>query len=183
MSFHSRLFWMFIGYVAGAILGYIVRWIQESLELRAVMNPFKNTNHSRIQSIGLALIVLIVAAASFRSQINSNRITNSQKQFKKISSCNEQFVAEVISALNSRTTFSSEQAAANINLQNAQANFLRTITKIPPITMEQGTVALSDYISALTTYLDVQKKQSGAQIENPYPTTSEFSACVNAKGK
>lgn len=183
MSFHSRLLWMFIGIIAGSGLGYIVRMLQESKERREIMENPKVSKHNLIQSVALFLVVAITVTAAIFSQRSSNKITDTQEKFNREVACNQLFTDKVISALNARTTFTSEQASANVNLQTAQVNFLKQLTASPPIGEQEAGVALNTYISALNNFLTVQGKTTSTIDNNPYPTTEDFNKCLNTKGK
>jgi len=144
----------------------------------------------RLKSWTLALVVFICVFASFQTQhVNNDLRANDagdkrqQDQIERISECNSDFLGKTISALNERTTYSKEQAQANIDLQIGFQTFLRVLTLQPPPTTKQSTAAFVKYFEKLNAFVDLAKKSQNKVELNPYPTLDEFSDCVNSKEK
>ena len=124
------------------------------------------------------LLVVLVAFSTIKSQTASNRSADVQKNQAVVATCTSEFLAKTIRALNERTTYATDQAAANIELQRAQAQFVGIVLTDPPLPSDAQRRALQRYYSALNDYIDVNSKVSQKAVQFPYPTNDEYRACL-----
>jgi len=190
MSLDERLGWLLVGCVIGFVLGYIVRALRDiKEELDEVDGILKKSPRSRndrgfmrfpiISDIALLAVVLLTVWASFSSQHASNQVHEQQKVQTRITSCTNEYLAKTIKALNERTTYSQEQAAANVALQKAQSEFLGALLHVPPYSSEVKQKALQSYFETLNKFVEISGKSDDKVSQNPYPTATEFTDCVN----
>lgn len=190
MSLDERLKWLIIGCVIGFILGYIVRALQgikeELVEVETILKdePRKRNDHGFmrypvIADFALLVVVLMTVWAAFASQHATNQVHEQQKAQARITSCTNEYLAKTIEALNERTTYTLDQAQTNVKLQEAQKNYLKFLTHIPPYPEVERAAALRDYVARLSDFVEVSIKNTAKVSANPYPTPTEFSDCVH----
>lgn len=192
----ERLIYLAIGGAIGFVLGYMVRSLRRidaRLEgVEKIKKPPNDAGFVRnpiILDIVLLLVVLMTAWAAVSSQLNSNKLADAQHTIAtnqvrqdRLTSCTSTFLSETIVALNERTTYTQEQADANVQLQKAQAQFLGLLfRKQPPVTREESYAAAQKYFNALTSFIEVNAKSNNKVSSNPYPTNDEFRACIDHK--
>jgi len=192
MSLDERLLWLLVGCVIGFFLGYFVRTLREIKEelgdvderLKKEASPRKKNDRGSIRDtivmeLGLLLVVLITIYAAFSSQKASNEVHDQQKQQARVISCTNEYLVKTISALNERTTYSQDSVDANVKVQGSLLSLLQFLTHVPPYSQAQRTNKLQDYVATLNNFVSVSGKNSSKVSQNPYPTSSEFTDCVN----
>lgn len=189
MSFDSRFGWMLMGCIIGFMCGYIVRSLRELKDQveqveQHVKEKSKDEGFVRnalVLDMALILVIALTVWASFSSQKSSNDVKNTQATLTNITICNQQYLSKTISALNSRTQYSQQQADANVDLQQAQFKFLTTIINRTTHTDAERQKQSLDYLDALQRYLTLAGKSSSTIKDNPYPTNAELATCLSRK--
>lgn len=196
--FADRVVWMLVGSLVGFVLGYVVRTLHDSKEemdeVLEVVREIKdkldaddsNSTEKRfhingesgsidlgfLKNLVIAGVVLITAFAAFSSQNASNNVRSSTE-------CNRKFLAQTISALNERTTYTVRQSDAIVKLQKAQSVYLKELLVRPPKPDSDLTKALRTYVRTLTRYVEVTDRARAKVEANPFPTESELSKCLS----
>lgn len=188
MELTERAIYMLIGGAMGFVAGYIVRYLREIKEkVDKVGEIVERDNRDErgfvrfpiIADIALLAVVVLTVWAAFSSQRASNDVQNTQDRITRITYCNQQFLSKTIKALNERTTYSRDQAAANVELQKAQAEFIRLILHKPPYTAERRERALQEYFQALTSFVMLNAQTEIKADTYPYPTNEELADCLS----
>lgn len=99
----------------------------------------------------------------------------------RVTVCTQEYLTKTIKALNDRTTFTVEQAQANIRLQEAQANFFQLLLEEPPRSEEERRAAALAYVNSLEIFVKVGNQFTKDVKGNPYPTSEDFLTCLNTK--
>lgn len=187
MDLTDRVLLLMVGGVIGFILGYIVRSLREiKEELDEVDDLVKKQQHGdegfmqvRIVADVMMLVVLCLTVyAAVVSGIAAEESRDSQDQLEKVTDCNTEFQSKTITALNERTTYSTEAAAANVELQKAQAAYVEIFDDVPPPTREEGLEAFRTYFEALNDYIDLSTRSKNKIEDFPYPTAEDFKECL-----
>lgn len=190
MDFEERLGWMLIGCGIGFILGYLVRTLQAMKgEIDEVDGLVKRKLGDRktdeglvryplILDVALAIVVGLTVWAAFSSQRASNDAETVQKDQAVFVTCNSEYLSKTIRALNERTSYATDQAQANIELQRAQSQFLAIILAQPPVDDDAQRRALQRYFDGLTKYIDINSKVAQKAVSFPYPTNEELRQCL-----
>lgn len=100
------------------------------------------------------------------------------RRIEKITQCTLEFTSKTIRALNERTTYTQAQANANVRVLAAQAEFLRIVLVIPPVTEAAKRSALEDYVVALSKFNEVAAKNRATVREHSFPTNKELAGCL-----
>lgn len=192
MRLDSRIELFLFGCVIGFIVGYIVRSLRDIRKKVNEVDEIVKKKQDRgavsieaLKNLALFVVVILTVWAAWTSQKSSDKTQDTQikqkvtqNQLVKITSCNQDFLAKTIAALNARTVYSQDQAKANVDLQSAQLKLLTLAFKKPPLSDSEGAAAVKTYFDALTTFVSFSSKQTNAIAENPYPTSTAFSDCL-----
>jgi hypothetical protein len=92
--------------------------------------------------------------------------------------CTTQVLFDVVAAVNSRTTYTTDQTNSNIELIKAQLEFLTRFSDEPPPTDEEAIQVYNQYVAAVTAFLTLAEKTRDQQIQNPYPTVEDLTTCL-----
>lgn len=197
MGFEERLGWMLLGCGIGFVLGYLVRTVRDLKgELDEVDGLVKRklgdraTDHAEptdaglvryplLLDVALVFVLALCVWASFASQKASNDAEEVQKAQGVFVSCNTEYLSKTIRALNERTTYATEQARSNIELQRAQAEFVSVLLKDPPVPINARREALERYFDALNNFIAITSKVADKAETNPYPTNEDLRECLN----
>lgn len=187
MGLDDRLGWLLLGCIIGFALGYIVRYLQEIKEELDEVDRVVKKNHNEdgfvrnpiVMDIALLFVVVLTVYAAFSSQQASNDVQASQDRIARITFCNQQYLSKTIQALNERTTYTQDQARANVDLQRAQGRFIGILLKNPPVADREVKDALTNYFTALTTFVTVNSKADAKVDTYPYPTNDELQNCLD----
>ena len=188
MDLVERAAMLILGGIIGFIAGYLVRSLREikddvhdvKEELHEVDEIVKHKlsgddgfmAHRYVADVLMVVVLVIVAWSAFASQAATNTS-------KKNGDCTMQYLDRTIVALNERTTYTQEQAEANVELQKAQAEFLALLLRRPPYPEAKRTEAAQNYLQTLTDFATVSTKNVNAIAQNPYPTPEDFQSCLN----
>jgi hypothetical protein len=193
MDLLERALYFCIGGFFGSILGYVVarlKVIDEKVEevddiVKTKLSPDDRgfMRYPFVADVMLLLVVLVTVWAAFASQKASNDVQDTQERMNYVTDCNQKFLAKLLVAVNERTTFTGQQARANIELQRAQAKFLGVLLADPPKGEQIRIQAANEYFNSLTAYVDVNGKAARSVEENPYPTIEEFGQCLEQAPK
>lgn len=201
MEWGDRLVFLLIG----AILGYIVRMLQDiKTEVHEVDQLVKKNGPKRNEDgfarfpIVLDVLIFVLAAMTVWSFTKGEQATDDANQaleqvqaqnaqlkaqnarIEKVASCNLEFTAKTIKALNERTTFTTEQAASNVRVLEAQLEFLRVVLFIPPVSDALRREALQQYTENVDRFVELAGKTKDKSEQYAYPTNDELLACLNA---
>lgn len=190
MSIHmDNLVYMAVGACIGAVAGFHVRdvrAIREKMDkVDKIVLKREEKGFMRIPAVANAFMIAVLVIsvyASFSTQKTNNELKSTQARISRITFCNQAYLAKTIRALNERTTYSGDQATANVELQKAQAGYLQIRLQIPP-DAQKTEAALKAYFDRLTKFVMTSEKVSNKQSQYPYPTNTEFSDCVNQENK
>lgn len=207
MGLDERLAYFILGAVCGLIVGYIIRSLRDiERKVDRVDKRTKRRDEggfatlpsgprfdrfrefaSRInwRSVALFLVVAFTVIASFQSQVASNDVQKNgeedrktQARISRITVCNSQFLGQTILALNERTQYSTQQAAANVDLQREQLRLLTIALTIPPPDPADGLAATERYLEKLNKFIELATKTRVKTTANKYPTLDDFNQCV-----
>lgn len=189
MDVLERAIFLAIGGGIGFILGYIVARLREiKEEVDEVLDIEKHNARTRdergfmrfpvVADVMLLAVIILTVWAAFASQRASNTVEEQQDDISRITTCNQAFLGDLLIAVNERTTFTADQARANIDLQRSQSQFLAIILADPPKTDAAQDQALRDYFANLNDFIEVNSNAARKAEENPYPTIEEFNACL-----
>lgn len=187
MGLDDRVTYLILGMAVGFILGYITKALREiKEEIKQVDKTVKRQRNERgfmrfplVADAMLLVVLSITVYAAFSSQKVSNDVTDTQDLISRVTFCNQEYLADTISALNERTTYSTEQARANVKLQEEQTELLAFLLTEPPPDESAGREALRDYFqSGLQNFINVNERALAKYEENPYPTEDELQACL-----
>lgn len=203
MAFDDRLLSLLVGLAVGFVVGYVVRLLQDIMEeLDEVDEIVKELGSHEDNHVGngktkpnrqnengfmrypwavntaALLVVGLTAYAAFVSQRASNDVQDSQDRSNQVVACNEQVLGEVLIALDERSTYTAELAAANIDLQQAQYDFFTLLAHKPPYSEERRERAFLVYVDAQRVFLDLAEKSRAKVATHPFPTIEDFSKCL-----
>lgn len=200
MTFGERVGW----FVLGMILGYLVKVIldtrKEGREVRDILRKRKEDEsgfmrHPIIADIALVMVVAMCVFASFSTQSTNNKLEKAiqdiesneaqddktQDRLARITVCTQSYLSQTIEALNQRTEYTKEQAEANVKLQLAQREFLELLIVAPPVSDEEASEAVENYVQKLTEFADLAGKQRTKVSSFPYPTETELKKCLEKR--
>lgn len=200
MDLAERVILLVVGGGFGFILGLIVARLQdiknevdEVLTLEKERHDVSNNPHETdergsaitgyLPHITLLVVVLITVFAALSSQRSSNNVEDTQDSIEAVTMCNQRFLGQLLYTVNERTTFSADQAKANIELQKVQSRYITTLLANPPESVESKTYALKEYYDKLTNYISVNSQAAKKLEENQYPTIDQFNSCVDSNMK
>lgn len=133
----------------------------------------------RFNVIAWVLLLSIVAWSVFQTAKTNSQLADAQEAMQRSSNCTQQFLGATVLALNERTTYSTQQAEANVALQEAQVEFLSLLSTDrgnDPATFNE---ALGKYLEAQRTYSEVVALNAGQVRQYPYPTVEEYRTCLS----
>ncbi len=161
------------------------------------------------KNITLLVVVLLTLYASIQSQIAANDsdrstdkiqtqqntinaqqsllaaqqkiIAAQQVRTDKLVTCDQQFLAQTIGALNARTAYTQSQNAANVDLQKSLSNLVTLSLQIPPLSAADARHVVEGFSAALKHFLEISAKSANQVDNNPYPTPTAFQDCLSAK--
>jgi hypothetical protein len=193
---------LLIGCLFGFGFGYIVRFLQDILATLTEtkeevddLTMIARKNHpedfgaarmSFLRDVALAVVVLLVAWAALSSQHasdksneNSKQVIQTQDFVVRIATCNQQFLAATLRALNQRQESVQKRADANLDLQKEQAAFFSLLLGQPPKSEAVRRHAAEKYLDALTHFVEQSNRTEQQNNAFPYPTNEELNNCIN----
>lgn len=191
MSWTERLAWLSLGCFLGFVLGYIVRSLREIKEEVEEIDGIvkEKRRHTReddgfsryplMWDVVLLVVVILTAWGAFSSAKASNDAQDSQHQVAVVTTCNQEFLAKTIRALNIRTNSVQSRADANLELQKAQSEFFSLLLRKPPESEVVRSQAAEDYLNALKDFVRESGQAETTGTSFPYPTNEELSKCLN----
>lgn len=205
MSLDDRFWYLILGVLIGYLLGRYTRKLDVIEKELHEVDEIVKEDHDKprgeggfmsmrvVRDAAVLVTVLVSFYAAFLTQgaanesaqttkdVKANQVSlkKAQNTIESVVDCNQKYLAETISALNARTTYSGGQANANVELQKAQAAALRVIIGPPPPTAEATDAATRAYLKRLTEFLGISAAQAQQVLLNAYPTEEAFSTCVS----
>lgn len=193
MELSDRIVLLCVGGFIGFVLGYITASVREIKEKVDKVEKHENSRGENgfmrfpvIQDIMLLTVLALTVWAAFSSQEAVNNFKDQQKELeasqrtdKKITECTSDLLTKTITALNERTTYTTQAAAANVELQKAQRAYIAIFDDVPPPSKEEAITAFSDYFTALDQFIIITAKSRDKSEDFPYPTTEEYEKCLN----
>lgn len=188
MGLDDRLWFLLVGAAIGFVLGYITRALREiKEELHDVEEIVKRDRGERgsalysfVSNLSLVIALALTVYAAIVSQQASNDVRDTQDRMTQVVRCNQAYLAEALSALNERSTYSTQQARANVKLQKAQAHLLKILLTEPPPSELRGRRVLRSYFEqGVLNYIDVNSKAIKKYEMNPYPTEEDLWSCMS----
>lgn len=142
-----------------------------------------------------AVMILVLALcfwASWSTGSTNNKLEDAIKDIKrvqtagmaqdrrieKITQCTLEYTSKTIKALNERTTYTQDQADANVRVLSAQSHFLKIVLILPPVTKAESRAALEEYVSALNDFNRVAAKNRAKVKQYSFPTNQELADCL-----
>lgn len=209
MSLDDRFGWIILGCIIGYVVGRIqgtmrantrqLQAIKEELdEVDEIVKDHErhHDEHGFMTFMNAALVVVLVLTvyAAFSSgkavndvkkvqvqqAANQAALEDAQARLDAVVACTQKILSKAVVALNERTTYSTEQSRANVDLQKSQSAFFKILLHKPPYSQQRRDEAVQQYFSDLTAFLDVSKAQAVKVAENSYPTDEELSSCLDA---
>lgn len=132
-----------------------------------------------VQDFAVIIVVAVTAWAAFASNHAANEVQKTQDDQVVITTCTAEFLASTMEALNERTTFTKEQAEANVELQKAQAAYVGIFFQDPPPIPQQAMEALRKYFDKLTEFITINAKALAKVEQNPFPTVKGYNRCLH----
>lgn len=187
VNLDDRLGYFLLGCFIGAVVGYMLRYLQKiDRNVGKVQDAVTKKRHEEglirypwALDIALLAVVIVTVWAAFSSAAASDKVKNNQENIEKITYCNQAFLSKTIVALNERTTYSRAQSDANVELQTGFLAFLRVLQFQPPKPESERVAAFNGYVKKLDNYVELNKKTKDKAAENPFPTATEFSDCLD----
>lgn len=179
MDLMDRLIWMSFGMIIGFALGHIVaslRAIKEEVdEIDTIVKKEPNDSgfmrFPLLADIALVVVLAVVVWGSVLAQKASNEV-------EKTSACNQEFMGQLLEAVNERTTYSQERANLNVEVQSDQAAFLEVILREPPPSTDVTRDSLREYFKKLSSYISVNSRAQAKAEKYPYPTVDDYDSCI-----
>ena len=162
-----------------------------------------NVKHSRNEDGAIRLpsfkafvlfaVVLMTVYAAFSTGTTNGKLSQAiediqagqkadddqNRRLEKISQCTLEFTSKTIRALNERTTYTQAQASANVDVLTAQAELLRIVLTLPPVTESQSRAAVQAYAQALDDFNQIAEKSKAKTQAYAYPTNQELAECLD----
>lgn len=198
MSFDDRVVYLAIGVVIGFFCGYLTRTLREiKEEIHEVDDILKETNtrdeqgffsmsRATVNNVALFFVVLLAFTASIQSQLASNKLDDTQAQYKvtqmqlgKVVACNRDILGSALDALNTRSAFSRTQASSNLTLQKANAQLFNDLLHRPPYSSKHLLQSVKNYTAALNLFVKAGTKSQRISVIVQYPSADELVDCVN----
>lgn len=189
MGLDQRISWL----VVGCALGYIIRMLQEIKtevhEVDELLTREKDDGGFTRLPLVLDAMILILFALTiwsvFRVEGSVERSADADAanlaqndRIEQIASCNLEFTETTIKALNERTEYTVDQAAANVDVLESQLAYLRLVLVLPPVSPAQQRASLEEYVANLDAYVAVTGKARVKADIYAYPTNKELSDCL-----
>jgi hypothetical protein len=197
MALIDRAIWFTAGWWVGFFIGWLVKRQRDTTstlkEIRDTVNSILEDRRNEggfvrnryVLDVFLLVIVCITAYAAFRSEQTSDRLADTQEKLaetqqrlENTTACNRVYLGETIDALNQRTTYTVQQAQANLELQKEQARYLGTVLVLPQPSAAELRTSLQRYFSELGKFTRTNTRTIDEIESNPYPTPTEFSQCL-----
>lgn len=194
MGLDDRVAYLILGCFIGFVLGYIARTLQTLADrVDEVDKTVKKRDEGGfvrnpiMLDVVLLFVVGLTAWAAIASQIASNKSNDTsdtviqiQKDMAKNQACTTQVLFDVVTAANDRTTYSADQADANIKAWQAQLNLL-TKSQDPSLSRAQQINLYQTYTSQVQRYLELAVKARDQAQNHPYPTVEDLTGCLQKK--
>lgn len=197
MDLNDRLVYLLIGVGIGFILGYItkaLRNIEEELHevdenVKKVKDEGGFIRFPIFANLALVTVLVVAVWASFAAEKNNDALVETQEELarqqvliQRITTCNQMYLEQTVSALNERTTYSSDQARSNVKLVEAQARFLRILLTEPTPPEPVRRDALRLYFDpTVLTFIEFNERALAKFKANPYPTADDVNTCLNSE--
>lgn len=192
MTMDERIAWLAVG----CVLGYIVRTLQEIKrevhEVDEIVTKRKPDEEGSISfTLVLNVMILVLFATTIWSALrveqsvdksDSAIAANSAQndRIEEISSCNLEYTAKTIAALNSRTTYTKAQLDANVDVMVTQLEFFQLVLKLPPLPEAVQRKAAEEYVLQMDEFVVLSNKQGRTLELNDYPTNEELADCLGS---
>lgn len=131
--------------------------------------------HTRLYgNVALLLVVGITIWAAVVSQRASDDVREVQVRMGQILDCNQTVFAKALGVLNDRTTYSTSQLDANLELQIAQANMIESILDDRSLSERESEL----YLEKLLVFNAATQKSKSTRDTKPYPKAEDIERCV-----
>ena len=197
MPLDERIGW----FLLGVVIGYVVRTIRdikkEVREVEEIVSREKNQRgfmrNAFVADFAVLLVIAMCVYASFSTQITNNRLEaaiediqqaekdaeENRDRISRVAVCSQEYLARTIEALNQRTTYTQDQADANVALNRAQRDFLVILSRVPPPTDADAKIALSNYVARLREYTAAYDKNKDKTETYAYPASEDLDRCLS----
>lgn len=190
MTIDERFGWLLIGCMIGLLLGYSVRiledvadnskfWMNGPERFTSRHSDQRGVMHTRLYgNVALLLVVAITVWAAVVSQRASDDVREVQDRMGQILECNQNVFARALDVLNDRTTYSTDQLDANLDLQIAQSNMIEAILLEDPPTAGTYERESELYLEKLLVFIGATQKSKTTRDTKPYPKAEDIERCV-----
>lgn len=196
MAFDDRLTALLLSFLVGAVVGYLVRLLQDILadvkgmkeELDEVDEIVKTELVTRKDEKGYfrlsfnVIAMLLVVGLAFYASVVSQRASNDSKKAVEtnaiVTYCNLDITTKALTALNERSTYTASQTSANVELQKAFAEFFNLLLHVPPFPDEEQLAAAQKYQASLNNFVKIAEKTTDKIYKNPFPTVAQLVNCI-----
>lgn len=211
MSLTESVTVFLLGCLIGFGFGYIVKSLQDiKEELDEVKEEVEDVDRlvkshhpeeagfitwELLKRAALLVVVLVVAWSAVATSITNNHVTDQSDDLKRtqqqqielqefvarMSTCNQEFLAGTIRALNQRQSSVQARADANLALQKEQAAFFSLLLGQPPKSESVRRNAAEKYLDALTHFVEQSNRTERQNDSFPYPTNEGLTDCINER--
>jgi hypothetical protein len=119
------------------------------------------------------VVLLILIAVTLAATVTTWRVND---RVDRVATCTTKVTANLLRAVNERTTFTEESARRSLELQDAEKAMLTGVLD-PNASREQRREAVRSYVTALEAYQAIQAKATQQRRAWPYPDEKEIDAC------
>jgi hypothetical protein len=168
----NNAFYLGIGVLIGLTLGWTLSSMRYSKQVRDALT--KDEHGWYRHTLSLSLVILFTATAAIWTGI-----VNSQQHHSRI--CTERAFSALLSALDERTSLSTDLSIADSEQNKAFSKFIGALLSKPQPSKNQMRLLFIDYQTKLNTYLDLQDNQRDTQLTNPFPKDAHYKECLEGK--
>lgn len=136
------------------------------------------------------IIILIVAGGYFQNARTNIKLTNTQHSMLTQSNCTINYLSKTVQVLNERTTATPELNEADKVKTQAEARLFGFVTRLGASTeqpsqhvIDQYNKLIHNYFDGITKYLNTLGRQDINQQVNPFPTATDYRACLRNGGQ
>lgn len=200
MDWSDRLLW----FVVGLVIGYVIRLLQdirrEVHEVDEIVTKREKNEDGfvRVPFVLDVMLIILFAATMYSvlrvevsvdrsnhavAQLEADRVRDQaqNKRIEEVASCTLEFTSKTLSALNGRTTTTSEQLRSDVKVLRSQLKFLEVVLFLPPVSDDIRRQALQDYVQDAQAFVEVTGRQRANVKNYQFPTNIELSKCLGSQ--
>jgi hypothetical protein len=147
--------------------------------------PWWKRNSQKLKDTGIFLCVLFSFVAAYisgqyayHSREDQLEAEKERKQLEWITECQQQILDQTLEALKARSIFTEQTVAARLILNQAQQDFLETITD-PEASEASQQQAFESYVQTLNEDIRANRETLEVRDTNPFPSDAKLLSCEN----